>query len=92
MLQPEFSPWDHVFAENTEQWVRVRLKSGAYVGGLLKKGSATSAYPCPEQLYILHEWKLDSKTGEFKERIGNAGLLVNGSEIEFIELIKGEDN
>jgi hypothetical protein len=36
--------------------------------------------------------KLDSDTGEFEERIPGAGVLVNGSEIEFLELLHGEES
>ncbi|HTD38246.1 MAG TPA: DUF6338 family protein [Candidatus Limnocylindrales bacterium] len=92
MLQPEYSPWDRVFDDLSERWIRIRLKSGAYVGGLLAKGSLTSTYPCPEQIFVQEEWTLDSDTGAFQHEVPSAGLLVNGAEIEFIELIEGQES
>lgn len=91
LLAPEYSPWERLFADASERWVRIRLKSGGYVGGLLARGSMTSTYPCPEQLYINSEWKIDDD-GKFKERIESAGILVNGTEVEFVELIDGEED
>jgi hypothetical protein len=90
LLQPEYSPWDQIFSDGTERWVRIRLKSGNYVGGLLARGSVTSTFPAPEQIYVSNEWKIDGETGEFAEALEGAGLLVNGSEIEVLELIEGQ--
>ena len=70
--------------------MRIRLKSGNYVGGLLARGSVTSTFPAPEQIYVSNEWKIDGETGEFAEALEGAGLLVNGSEIEVLELIEGQ--
>ena len=89
LLEPEYSPWDRLFNDVREHWIRIRLKSGAYVGGVLAQGSMASSYPSPEQIYIQSEWRLDPDSGAFTSRVANAGLLVNGTEIEYLELIEG---
>ena len=86
MLKPEATPWDRVFTN--DQFVRITLKDGGFVGGFLAKGSAVSTYPNDEQLYIRNEYEIDQVTGQFGERIESTGVLVNGDEIKIIELIE----
>lgn len=86
LLKPEQRPWDAVF-DLRDSFVRVRLKSGAYVGGFYTTGSAISTFPNEPELYISQSWILD-KDGVFKEPAqAPTGLLVRGSEIEFLELV-----
>jgi hypothetical protein len=87
LLQPEAKPWDRIFDDITEKWVRIRLKSGVWVGGVLARGSSTSTHPLPEQIYIREAWMLDSMGAFIEKTARTGGLLVNGAEIEYIEFI-----
>ncbi len=90
LIQPTASPWDHVFSESKERWIRIKLKSGQYVGGLLARGSWTSTYPSPEQIYISKEFRVDANGFQTPYK-KSEGLLVNGTEIEYLELYSGEE-
>lgn len=89
MLKPEASPWDAVF-DNSRRWVRIRLKDGRFLGGYLAGGSHVSTFPCDRQIYIRNEHVVDQETGRFGDRIESTGVLVNGTEINYIELIEAE--
>lgn len=89
MLKPEATPWDSVF-DNTQRFVRLKLKDGRFMGGFLAAGSRVSTYPCSEQIFIRNEHVVDQATGQFGEPIESTGLLVNGSEISYIELVEVE--
>jgi|GEM_PF-2259457 len=88
LLTPEATPWDKLFADRRALWIRIKLKAGGYIGGVYGKGSWSSTYPCPEQLYVKEQYECDV-TG-FGDAVPNSdGFLVNGTEIETIELFRG---
>ncbi len=89
LLKPEPTPWDTVFT-NAARWVRVKLKSGPIVGGYLGPGSSISTYPRDEQIFIAREYKINQKSGAIETPIARTGLLINGTEIETIEIIELE--
>jgi hypothetical protein len=89
MLKPEATPWDTVFT-NEARWVRIKLKSGPIVGGYLGPGSLVSVYPREQQIFIAREYTIDQSTGFFRNPISRTGLLINGTEIETIEIIELE--
>src|ERR1700674_14594 len=87
LLEPEATPWDKFFADQHAHRVRVKLKSGGYIGGIYGKGSWSSSYPAPEQLYVREQYEVD-ETG-FGDRVkGSAGFLVSGGEIDTIEFFE----
>lgn len=88
MIAPEPSPWDRLFADQAEHWIRIRMKSGEYVGGIMAKGSATSTYPNPEQIYIKEVWRC-TEAGFIGPIKSTGGLLINGTEIMYLELYEG---
>lgn len=87
LLAPEATPWDKFFAAQRGCWVRIRLKSGRYIGGAYGRGSESSTYPSPEQLYVKKQYKCD-ETGFGDPVKGTAGFLVSGSEIETLEFFE----
>jgi len=90
MLQPEATPWDRVFSDQTERWVRIKTKAGEFVGGVLAIGSQTSTYPNPEQIYVKEEWVFEN--GAFVKPVpSTGGLLIRGDEIQYLELFEGEE-
>jgi hypothetical protein len=85
--------WDHLFSQQPDGWVRLKLRTGIWVGGAYAKGSWAAGYPEPQDLFLLGVAELDPDTGEFKtDDCGNpvvredAGLLVrwNETDLEFI--------
>lgn len=69
-------------------WVLVHLKSGKMIGGLFGKESFASSFPNSQDLYLEAVWKIDNK-GLFKEEVPQTrGLLINSSEIEFLEFYR----
>ncbi len=90
MLKPEGTPWDRVL-DDRARYIRIRLKSGRFVGGYLGPGSVVSAYPCKRAIYVAKAFSLDQTTGKFLSEIALTGLLIQGAEIETLETIELEE-
>jgi hypothetical protein len=93
MRQPELQPdipWNNVFSTDKPQIARIRLKSNEWVGGYMGPDSFSSTYPNPEQLYISRAWEFDDG-GEVVSDSSGVGLLVNGTEISYIEVLVAEN-
>ena len=88
-LHPAPTAWD--FAVETMQtplFIRVRLKSGRYVGGLFAGNSFASSYPEPISVFIEQAWWM-SEDGEFIEPVvGTAGAFVAPEEVEAVEWLE----
>ena len=90
--------WDHLFQGRREGWIRLRLKSGVWLGGAFVTApnglsSYSAGYPEVPDLYLAMALSVDADTGEFQLgdtgaplRLGS-GLLVRWEEIEYLELI-----
>jgi hypothetical protein len=90
--------WDHLFGLRPDGWVRLRLKSGAWIGGAYSSNddgidSYAAGYPDEQDLFIAEAYVLDPKTGEFVldehgdlVQTGSA-ILVRWSEIEYLDFI-----
>lgn len=87
LLAPEATPWDKFFAAQHACWVRIKLKSGGYIGGIFGKGSESSTYPSPEQLYVKEQYEVN-ETGFGKRVKRTAGFLVNATEIDTVEFFE----
>lgn len=87
LLDAEATPWDTLFADHRARWVRIKLKSGNYIGGIYGKGSRSSTYPCPEQLYVKEQYECDA-TGFGARITATDGFIVNGTEIDSIEFFR----
>jgi hypothetical protein len=89
--------WDHLFGQKADGWVRLRTKSGAWLGGAFAdangRRSYAAGYPEPQDLFLAAAVELDQETGEFMtDEEGNVALLEGGillrwDEIEHLELI-----
>lgn len=68
--------WDHLFERHRSGFVRCRMKSGAWIGGLFDGTSTPSSYAAGEtdqlDLYISRALHLDQQTGAFTYRSPNA--------------------
>ena len=62
--------WDHVFQHEADAWVRLRLKSGTWLGGAYAtangRQSYTAGYPEAQDIYLAAAVPVDPDTGEFQ--------------------------
>ncbi|MBA4608035.1 MULTISPECIES: DUF6338 family protein [Aeromicrobium] len=88
--------WDHLFQGPRNGWIRLRLKSGTWLGGAYASSgelkSYASGYPEPEDLFLAAVAEVDPATGEFElsgsgRPILGRGLLVRFQEVEYLEFI-----
>jgi len=85
LLSPEGAPWDKVLTDEA-RFIRIRLKSGRFVGGYYGLGSAASTYPGERQVFVSEMYSF-SDSGEFGTRIARTGVLIQGDEIETLEIV-----
>ena len=85
--------WDAFFAKASYDeaarggfYVRIRTVHDKLVGGFYGGRSSSSTYPNPNQLYLERAYVVHAD-GSFHHIDRSAGLLINGSEIAFIEFI-----
>jgi hypothetical protein len=91
--------WDAFFGSDPEGWVRLRLKSGAWIGAALgaKDGrrSYFAGYPEQQDLYLVQTAEVDPDSGEFlydeeeQLRVRDSGVLVRWDEVEYLEFFEG---
>lgn len=89
--------WDYLFERESDGWVRMRLKSGTWIGGLYAEVDGripySSGYPEPQDLFLAATVDVDPETGDFpvdeSGRIQHrpGGLLVRWEEVEYLEFI-----
>lgn len=89
--------WDHLFGQKADGWVRLRMKSGVWIGGAYAdangRRSYAAGYPEPQDLFLAAAVELDPETGEFVvDDDGNValldgGILVRWEEVEHLEFI-----
>lgn len=88
--------WDYLFQGQRDGWVRLRLKSGTWLGGAYATSgdvkSYTSGYPEDEDIFIAAGAELHPLTGAFEldedgKPILGGGLLVRFEDVEYLEFI-----
>jgi hypothetical protein len=82
--------WDHFFSRQPDGWVRLRLKSGTWLGGPYAEGAYAAGYPEPQDIYF-DAAVVDSVTGAFDldaagkpKLITNVSVLVRWDEVEYL--------
>ncbi|CNG18019.1 Uncharacterised protein [Mycobacterium tuberculosis] len=84
---PTPTAWDALFRDRGACFVRIRLKSGAWVGGWLGPDSAVSAYPNEADIYLQSQYRM-KPDGSFGDKVnGTCGVYVRASDIEVVELV-----
>ena len=97
-LNPAPRAWDYLFQGTRDGWVRLRLKSGVWLGGGFVTApnglrSYSAGYPEPQDLYLSITVNLDPDTGDFlfddegRPELVNGGILVRWEEVEYLEFI-----
>jgi uncharacterized protein DUF6338 len=91
--------WDHIFSQRRVSHVRLRLKSGDWVGGMYAKiegselGGYASAYGEEPDLYLNPSLVINRETGEFKRDddgrpvFSGGAILVRWAEVEYAQFI-----
>ena len=78
--------WDHLFADRSSRYLRVRLQDGTWVAGLFADRSYAGGYPNPTDLLLEQAWSVDPVTGEPADQQGPAyPVYVPASEITLLE-------
>ena len=90
-FDPVPTAWDGAFRERSTGFVRVRLKSGTWVGGWYGRRSRASAYPNPPDLYLESGYvMLDD--GTFGPRVqATGGVYVSMTDVEVLEFVEAAD-
>jgi hypothetical protein len=90
--------WDHLFGRRPDGWVRLRLKSGVWLGGAFTSAgegldSYAAGYPDEQDLFLAEAYSVDPETGEFElDANGDvvatgSGILVRWAEVEYLDFI-----
>ena len=87
--------WDHFFASHPDGWMRLRLKSGTWIGGAYAPSdeglaSYAAGYPESQDLFLAETVEVDPDSGEFILDNGQpvrrgTSLLIGWDEVEFLE-------
>lgn len=85
---PTYKPWDYVFSQRQEYWVKVMLNNGTMIGGKYSTKSFSSNYPANEQIFLEETWVLNDKGGFDRPKNGTAGIIIVSNDIAYIELIQ----
>lgn len=90
--------WDNLFFGKPEGWIRLRLNSGAWLGGGYAEAesgmkSYAAGYPEDPDLLLAEAVETDPDTGEFMfddegdPILRGSALLVRWEEVEYLEFI-----
>lgn len=82
---PSPTSWDYVFKQRRSYLVRIRLRSGAFIGGLFGPSSSASFDREAQDLYLETEWRLAGDGTFLGPSPGSRGLLVQRKDVEAIE-------
>lgn len=98
--------WDDLFSARPDGWMRLRMKSGVWIGGAYTNDeeaglrSYAAGYPDEQDLYLAISAEVDPESGEFElDDAGNpvtrdSGILVRWNEVEYLDFLeaKGADD
>lgn len=87
--------WDHFFAARPDGWIRLKLKSGVWVGGAYAPSdggiqSYAAGYPEPQDIFLAETVEVDPETGTFvleeeEPVFRGTSLLIRWEEVELLE-------
>lgn len=91
LYDPTPSAWDFAFqhAGAQPQFVRIRLTSGEYVGGLFNENSFASGFPDPHDIFIAQAYMLN-EDGSFGTATQGC-LWVAAEQIAMLEIVQSSD-
>lgn len=91
--------WDYLFGHRPRGWVRLRLKTGVWIGGAYGvrpdgRRSYVSGYPEPQEIFLAAAVEVDATTGRFLKhpdggvRLKSSSILIGWEEVEYLEFIE----
>lgn len=85
---PTLKSWDFVFSQRKSYWIKITLKDGSKIAGKFSSNSFASSFPAEEQIYLEETWILNDSGGFERAKNRSDGVIVIGSEIAYVELLK----
>ncbi len=82
---PIQKPWDFLFSQREQYWVKVTLKNGTVIGGLYAENSFTSSSPAREEIYLEESWVITDRGRFERPKNDTAGIIVLPDEISHME-------
>lgn len=97
--------WDNLFGDQDNGWIRLKLKSGPWIGGLYGRfdeeqegaSSYAAGYPYDQDLYVARAIEIDQDSGAFLYSTDGepeylpSGILVRWSEVEYLDFAPVEE-
>ncbi|MDQ3981580.1 MAG: DUF6338 family protein, partial [Actinomycetota bacterium] len=98
-LDPAPRAWDYLFGYRPDGWIRLRLKSGIWIGGAYAvtadgRRSYAAGYPEPQDLFLVQTAEVDPGTGQFlfhedgSIKLRESSVLIRWHEVEYLEFIE----
>lgn len=86
--EPLPAGWDALFQDLGSCFVRMRLRSGLWVGGWWGRGSHASGYPQEADIYLERQATM-RPDGSFSGWVARSGgVYVRGADVEVLEILK----
>lgn len=80
--------WDALFQDRGPCFVRIRTRSGLWIGGFYGSRSFASAYPEARDLYLQQQYRM-AADGTFGPPVArSAGIYVQCGEVEVLEILE----
>jgi len=87
-FEPTPTAWDSAFRQRGHSLVRLRLKSGSWVGGWYGERSFASSYPESADLYLQTAWAV-SRTGWLERPLEHSGgIYIRMDDVEFLDFVE----
>ncbi|WP_149263452.1 DUF6338 family protein [Actinomadura sp. K4S16] len=80
--------WDDAFKNRGPCFVRVRLKSGRWIGGWYGRHSYASGYPQPADLYLQTAWEVSPMGYFIRPLEQSSGIYIRMEEVECLDFIE----
>jgi hypothetical protein len=88
--------WDYLFSPGPDGWIRLRLRSGTWIGGAYSQhpsgglGSYVAGYPDIQDLFLADAAEVDRDSGEFfldddgEPRMTGSAILIQWDQVEYL--------
>jgi Family of unknown function (DUF6338) len=96
--EPAPRAWDFLFSGQPDGWIRLKLKTGPWIGGAYATADSESPQPYaagyPEgDLFLPQAAEIDPETGAFvfegdQVVLRDSGILVRWDEVEYLEFVE----
>lgn len=84
--------WDRVMTSKVDQYVRIRIESGRWVGGWYNGDAYFSTYPEPRDLFIARQYEVDAEGKFVKPVEDSAGFWIRIQDHYVVEWLSVTDD